>query len=863
MTPFFTRRLSKQTSLQSPLQLKSFKDKHKDEIIIVCGCGESLSSLVNSQDYITIGVNDAGRVIHPTYLVVLNPETQFGKNRYQYVDNSDAEAIFSQLTLNPKKSQTVKIALGCYGGTDCFSNDKLDYTQNSPYLAVCLAAYMGAKTIGLIGVDFTDNSIYAENTAHTLKGNLASINEEYSALRNTLSNAGVELVNLSKNSRLVSLPKKSLNELMPAPSIKAERTTSETVAESPDWERPYNQLTTQNKQALKIVHIAKTNCAGALWNLHNLINAHTSHKSRVITASRITNGRTYPQDVCLSDTEAVKELILWADIIHFHNWIDKFSPEMHLFRHLLKNKPAVLQYHSGPDVLQKQFPGRCIITRKDITTLVIAQKQARFYPNAKIVPNAIDISTYQLRARPAIKRINSRRITVLYTPTDKKDYSIYETTCSGKGYTETVRILKKLHNKGIIHAEIHSGVSFDTIMKLRNEADVVIDECVTGGYHLTSLESLSQGLATIAYLDPETETLLSSITQSTIEDLPWVNTHLNQLENRLIELALDRSLLSTIKRKSRKWMETHWTAKKVVTAYCDIYSAEFTDSIISHIAQTPDKISKKGKLIHYRINGKTNPVCSEDFEQTVLISKSLIALKSVYKGKSCHILGNGPSVTEFELSQLQNRIVITVNASAVLDTKLGRASDFYCVSDRRFLENEKTKSIALSSKATEKIFAAYCHGYLEDAHINYARINGGYGISNDIQKGFYHNCSVALFAAQIALWLGCTDIYLHGCEFDYSRGRFSQQHKLPHDQETYPRVEKGAQLLANVLTKLGGSLNVVGQSKLVGDFGCRPIANINKVSYGELSHEIENENQHDLPQSQKQNLNQHLSLNYN
>jgi hypothetical protein len=43
----------------------------------------------------------------------------------------------------------VRFPLGQYGDID-IDGDFLHHTQNSPYVAVCLAAYMGAARIGLI-----------------------------------------------------------------------------------------------------------------------------------------------------------------------------------------------------------------------------------------------------------------------------------------------------------------------------------------------------------------------------------------------------------------------------------------------------------------------------------------------------------------------------------------------------------------------------------------------------------------------------------------------------------------------------------------------------------------------------------------
>ena len=95
---------------------------------------------------------------------------------------------------------------------------------------------------------------------------------------------------------------------------------------------------------MRVLHIAKTNCAGSLWNIHNILKRYTNVESRVITKSRVTDGIRYPQDVLLSDRVSVTELIEKADIIHFHNWIDKDSPEMAPYRSILLKKPSVLQY---------------------------------------------------------------------------------------------------------------------------------------------------------------------------------------------------------------------------------------------------------------------------------------------------------------------------------------------------------------------------------------------------------------------------------------------------------------------------------------------------------------------------------------
>ncbi|MBK8814443.1 MAG: hypothetical protein IPN42_02560 [Methylococcaceae bacterium] len=173
--------------------LASFKNVHQDETIIVCGCGESLNQFEQPERFITIGVNDIGRRFHPDYLVVVNPRNQFKGDRLHYLVNSQARYLFSQYgDLQIPHPQLIKFQLGTRGGTDFSNPAVLHYTQNSPYVALCLAIHMGAKRIGLIGIDFTDHHFFAKTGRHPLNRYLNNINEEYARLANVATEMGLK-----------------------------------------------------------------------------------------------------------------------------------------------------------------------------------------------------------------------------------------------------------------------------------------------------------------------------------------------------------------------------------------------------------------------------------------------------------------------------------------------------------------------------------------------------------------------------------------------------------------------------------------------------------------------------------------------
>jgi len=215
------RRLSQTVSIRStksdparlaePLNFATYRDAHRGETFIVCGCGQSLNLLESPGSFVTIGVNDVGRHFTPDYLVVLNPPSHFKLGRFRYVEESRARAIFTQLDrLDVPHSNVVQFRLGARAGTDFAVPDVLHYAGNSPYVAVCLAVHMGARRIGLLGVDFTDHHFFGSTGTHPLAGDLEKIDREYAGLHAACASAGIELVNLSPVSRLTSLPRVDL-----------------------------------------------------------------------------------------------------------------------------------------------------------------------------------------------------------------------------------------------------------------------------------------------------------------------------------------------------------------------------------------------------------------------------------------------------------------------------------------------------------------------------------------------------------------------------------------------------------------------------------------------------------------------------
>ena len=122
-----------------PRALEGYRGRHRGETMLVAGCGRSVAALAARPRCPVIGVNDVGRAFDPDYLVVLNPRGQFRGDRFRHVETSRATVLFSTLDLGVA-TRARSGSGSASAAARSMTSERLPYTRNSPYVALCLAA---------------------------------------------------------------------------------------------------------------------------------------------------------------------------------------------------------------------------------------------------------------------------------------------------------------------------------------------------------------------------------------------------------------------------------------------------------------------------------------------------------------------------------------------------------------------------------------------------------------------------------------------------------------------------------------------------------------------------------------------------
>ncbi len=154
--------------------------------------------------------------------------------------------------------------------------------------------------------------------------------------------------------------------------------------------------------------------------------------------------------------------------------------------------------------------------------------------------------------------------------------------------------------------------------------------------------------------------------------------------------------------------------------------------------------------------------------------KQLHLLKDIHKGERCFIIGTGPSLNETRLDLIKDEYIIGVNGLINgLEQFNLKNIPYWCISDSKAF-NKYGKDIIDRNEYTI-LFAHAEKTYLDknkynkDDKIILIRTNEKLSSNSDIDQGFYYeNGTVIVDAIQFAYYLGFEEVYLVGCDSDYS-----------------------------------------------------------------------------------------------
>lgn len=313
---------------------------------------------------------------------------------------------------------------------------------------------------------------------------------------------------------------------------------------------------------LNIVHFSRTPSAGSPIRLVEALRTHTDYNVNLIDLDRFG---LYDHDIIFNeDLDKAVEIANKADIIHFHHYIDINNEDFYPinFKSLKKRGVIFLRHYRTEPRLTAQYAGVRIddLYSKSIPSLVVGQYMERFYPTSMVVPNIIpEQNKFYIP--------NNNNEGIYFSPTF--EHSAWTHRWDTKGKPEVLKMLLHLKKDKNIKIITHNKLPLKEVLISKQYAQIIIDDIITGSYHISSLEGLSMGKVVLSYLDNRTRYVINKLSGS--ENCPIVNVHLNDAYEKLIWLLNNEDIINKTSADSRKWFKKYWSEKKMINKYSDIY----------------------------------------------------------------------------------------------------------------------------------------------------------------------------------------------------------------------------------------------------------------------------------------------------
>lgn len=200
-------------------------------------------------------------------------------------------------------------------------------------------------------------------------------------------------------------------------------------------------------------------------------------------------------------------------------------------------------------------------------------------------------------------------------------------------------------------------------------------------------------------------------------------------------------------------------------------------STIDNVEKNADEIIVLNEKIQKLLRVESITADKFTIERLLPMNHELLEYKNIHKGKRCFIVATGPSLSINDLNRLHEHgeICISMNRIFNIFPRTQWRPNYYMIGDKEMIEDlsDQIADLRLPHKFVSSEPKSYWKNSKSKDSIPYKILTRGYidkmpFFSENIEKGICHGTTVTYVCIQLAVYMGFSEIFLLGVDFNYS-----------------------------------------------------------------------------------------------
>lgn len=179
----------------------------------------------------------------------------------------------------------------------------------------------------------------------------------------------------------------------------------------------------------------------------------------------------------------------------------------------------------------------------------LAEYAKDYHSNVHYTTVAIDLSKYKF-----IKETHNKKILIVHAPTSPEF----------KGTSYILKAIEELKAKYDFDFKLVQGMSHDEATKIYQQADLIIDQILTGGYGVFAVESMAMGKPVISWIS-------DFMKEKYPEELPIISANPDNVKEKIEYAIKNKDMLKEIGIRSRMYAEKYHDMNKISKNMLEIY----------------------------------------------------------------------------------------------------------------------------------------------------------------------------------------------------------------------------------------------------------------------------------------------------